>query len=222
MPPPQGVDEHAGASLHQIQATGAFQRYLAVAAGGGGAEATARLASDDPINRVSSARGHGAWGGEDVEGVTGAVVGREGGSRRRHRRPLSPEHRVALKRAVSALWEPSIDGGGGGGGGPRDGSSGGGAGAGDDEERRDGEQMHGGLRASELSAAIYGMQQRDASRHEYGGHSNSGREIHRDAGDSETDAEEEGERAWDHRFGCSREDFEEILAELESEEKKDT
>ncbi|CAN0136392.1 unnamed protein product, partial [Ectocarpus sp. 8 AP-2014] len=40
-----GVDDHAGASLHRVQATGAFQRYRAFAAGGGGAAATTRLAA---------------------------------------------------------------------------------------------------------------------------------------------------------------------------------
>lgn len=43
-----GVDEHTGPSLHQIQATGAFQRYRAAAAGGGGAAANACLAASTP------------------------------------------------------------------------------------------------------------------------------------------------------------------------------
>lgn len=40
-----GVDEHTGASLYQVQATGAFQRYRAVAIGASGAVATERLVS---------------------------------------------------------------------------------------------------------------------------------------------------------------------------------
>lgn len=205
-----GVDEHAGPSLYQVQATGAFQRYRAVATGGSGAEATARLASVDPTDGVStsSARGSGKGGGADIADDTGAVAG---GSHSRRRRPLLPEHRVALKRAVSALWEPSSGGGSGHGGGNED-----------DEERPEGEEKHGGLKASELSAAIYGMQQRDASCHEGGGPT-GGCESHNDAGGSESDAEKEGcrregERAWDQGIGCTQEDFVEILLALGAEE----
>lgn len=41
-----GVDDHAGATLHRVQATGAFQRYKAFAAGEGGSGVCARLSSD--------------------------------------------------------------------------------------------------------------------------------------------------------------------------------
>ncbi|CAN0298668.1 unnamed protein product, partial [Ectocarpus sp. 8 AP-2014] len=61
---------------------------------------------------------------------------------------LAPEHRAALKRAVAALWEPA-------GGGDGDGASGSPAG----EESHGGEAVtSGGLRAAELSAAVYGIQ----------------------------------------------------------------
>lgn len=210
MRPFPGVDEHGSASLHQVQATGAFQRYRAVAAGGGGTEATARLASADPIDGAPSVGGRAATGADDVvEGEAGAVADGDGRRHGRHRRPLLPEHRAALKRAVSALWEPSSGGGGSGGGGGG-GSDEGGRGR-DDEEDRERERTRGGLTASELSAAVYGVQQRDASWHERGDPAG--------AGDSDLDPEEEGGQAWDHGVGCSREDFEEILLELEAEEK---
>eukprot|EP00752_Nemacystus_decipiens_P012208 g10823.t1 len=215
-----GVDEHASASLHQVQATGAFQRYRAVAAGGGSAEATARLASAGPIDRAPTVGRRGASGGHDVA----TIAGREDESHNRwRRRPLLPEHRATLKRAVSALWEPSADGGGSGSGVRRNGGGSGGQGRGgrDDEDRREREQTHGGLRASELSAVIYGEQQRDSSCHEEGAGNTGDRKSqfrHRDADDPDSDAEEDGERAWDQGIGCTREDFEEILLELEAEE----
>eukprot|EP00903_Cladosiphon_okamuranus_P011700 g11004.t2 len=214
-----GVDEHAGPSLHQVQATGAFQRYRAVATGGGGAEATARLASVGPIDRGSGVRVSGTGGGDDIADDAGAETGRVGGYHDRRRRSLLPAHRVALKRAISALWEPPSGGGGGGEGWHIGGSSGQGRGNGGDEGRRAGgekEKTLGGLRASELSAAVYGMQQRDASCNAGGGLA-GGCESHDDADGSESDAEA-GERAWDQGVGCTREDFEEILLELEVEE----
>ena len=194
-----------------------------MAAGGGGAEATTRLASAGPIEgtSTSSDRDREASGGDDVVDDAAAVESSQDGSHnRRRRRPLMPGHRAALKRAVSALWEPSTGGGGRVGGRRRNGGEGGQGERGqDDGERREGEQTHGGLRASELSAAIYGVQQRDASCHEGGGNNTGGHESHRDAGDPDSEAEEEGERAWDQGVGCTREDFEEVLLELEAEEK---
>ncbi|CAN0390699.1 unnamed protein product [Pylaiella littoralis] len=254
-----GTDEHAGASLHQVQATGAFQRYRAVAAGGGGVEATARLASavaaaaaeraqeeesvrrrkgrgtspGDAMNRrsvpadpatvvdrvvggVSGGEGRGDGGEDDVEDDTktaaaagdtdgaGEAAGearkgwlggeREGEDRRRRRRPLEPEHR-----------EPSIGGGGGGGVGRR--GNGASYSAGRNERREYGEDEHGkrrgGLRASELSAAIYG-----------GG---GGGGV-----DGEWDGEDgEREGAWEQGVGCTQEDFEEILLELQAEEEEE-
>ncbi len=232
-----------------------------MAAGGGGAEATARLAAAaaadtageasrhgrdagrgipsgeeggkdrigslpaDAAGGSSSGRaGNGGRGGKNAQGAAGAAagsggrLGREVSRRQRRRHPLAPEHRATLKRAVSALREPS--GGGGGGGDRRRNGSGSPRRGGGDEGRREGEgeQAHGGLRASELSAFIYAMR-----RPRHGG--DDGPWDRREVGER-SDSEEEddwadgrtGERgAWEQGVACSREDFEEILLELEAE-----
>lgn len=51
-----GVDDHAGATLHRVQATGAFQRCKAFAAGEGGSAACARLSSDHWAAKANSRR----------------------------------------------------------------------------------------------------------------------------------------------------------------------
>ncbi|CAM9101377.1 unnamed protein product, partial [Scytosiphon promiscuus] len=89
--------------------------------------------------------------------------------RRRRRRPLSPVHRATLKRAVSALRAPSVGGIGGGGDGGGGGESyvWGGEGEkeeGEEETRREEGRKIGGLRASELTAAIFAAPARHPAR----------------------------------------------------------
>ncbi|CAB1106992.1 unnamed protein product [Ectocarpus sp. CCAP 1310/34] len=259
-----GVDDHAGASLHRVQATGAFQRYRAFAAGGGGAAATARLAAaadkvadarevqdddDDGLRQASddavpgylsgetrqgvpvdatTTSADGASSGEDggrgdaedsatvaaaaagVDAATTEAGGRAGGREGQGRGTLAPEHRAALKRAVAALWEPA-GGGGGGGGGDGDGGSAGG------EERHGREAAtRGGLRAAELTATVYGIQRQasvESPKEERGGGESLGDPV----GDAGLGGGE-GEGAWEQGVGCSREEMESILLELEAED----
>lgn len=81
-----GVDEHAGASLHRIQATGAFQRYRAVAVGGSEAAANAQLANPPAWVDLHEKQGFPGEGcdrtdNQQADGAAGAAVGEEMGGR---------------------------------------------------------------------------------------------------------------------------------------------
>lgn len=246
-----GVDDHAGASLHQIQATGAFQRYRSVAAGGGGAPANTQLAANMPPRRQRSpaggsskssaimredvpqaedeagipGRGKGddtSGGGGDVEtrakdsnargrrtpgSGTAAEMENQEEERQRGRRRLDPGHRAVLKRALSALLEGDPE--------SRRSSTGDGSSGDSDaslqkrslEDR--GGRAFGGLRASELSATVYGVDAWSSSL--FSGE--RGRGVSCEA-DPEINVQEGR-----HAIQCSTEDLEELLLELEREER---
>lgn len=169
----------------------------------------------DAADGGSSGRGGNGGREGDARGAAGAAAGSGGrlGREISRRHPLAPEHRATLKRAVTALWEPS--------GGRRRNGSGSPRRGGRDEGRREGEgeQAHGGLRASELSASIFAMRQPRQGgddglrgRDEVGGRRDSEEE------DDWADGRAGCRGAWEQGVACFREDFEEILLELEAEE----
>ena len=225
-PSVSGVDDHSGASLHQVQATGAFNRFRAVAAGGDGQTVTSRLAKSVQTLPVKSTLPENepfpvTKTGEEGEGGGGGRGGRE-------RRSLSPEIRSVLKRALSALWEDE-DGGGGGDGFDDDGKGKGNGEGGmksagkwegdstkgsDDGERRS-RRHTGGMTAFELSATVYGA--RDSlplPRRHNGGKAEGG-----EGGDgSDVVFPAWGEADWKKGFACSDGDLEAVLLELEGEE----
>lgn len=247
------MDGHTGASLFQVQATGAFQRYRATAVGGDGGTVRARLANppawvggekqsaspegegkgvDDQRGRdvsentearekfssdaslLQKANGgergvHDGWsfegkGDENSDNSRGIFQGDgttadrsdpDGWKRRREQQRwprLAPKQRQALKRALAALWNSENDRGG------------------QSSDAPDGGEailVRGGLKASELSATIYGTTEAlcelGARGDDWGG------------GAAGLDGEDsDGVR----RFECSVEDCEEILLELEAEE----
>lgn len=229
-----GVDEHTGPSLHQVQATGAFQRYRAVAAGGGGAAANSRLAGNSPrtttratteeetpvsrqagetLSGVPGARGDGVTtttdalrtnkkaGVDDTDVPSeertrddGSAADGESGRQQQRRRRLAPEHHVALKHALSALWE-DLDDNGGVGGEERAGEDAAPAAVASGDGRPG--STRGGLKASELSATVYGVK--------------PGSPV---GGSEEDELDGGGCQALE----CLMEDFEAVLVELEGEE----
>ncbi|CAM9889103.1 unnamed protein product [Ectocarpus sp. 12 AP-2014] len=213
-----GVDDHAGASLHRVQATGAFQRYRAFAAGGGGAAATARLAA--AAEKAAEAREEQD---DDDDGLRQASDDAVPGYP-----PVETRQGVPVDATTTSADGASSGEDGGRGDAedsatPAGGGSGSGGGGGGDGGSAEGEKSHGGeaatrggLRAAELTAAVYRIQRQasvESPKEEGGGGESLGDPV----GDAVLGGGE-GEGAWEQGVGCAREELESILLELEAED----
>lgn len=157
---------------------------------GAGGDGGATAADVTRANKKAGVDGIGVPSGGRARDDGSAADGESG----RQRRRLAPEHRVVLKHALSALWEDLDDNGDVG----CDESAGEEAGpaAVTSGEGRPG-STRGGLKASELSATVYGVEPGSS------------------VGGSEEDGLDGGGcQGWE----CLMEDFEAILVELEGEE----